>query len=684
MGASRSCVRERAWLAAALACACVATQAQRARAQQAPAPSESSAAAASTAWQPVVFEYRGNGIDLLEAVRLTLGQDPNLLLRGEDVRTAEGFALELAGAFDWTLTGQGTYEHRIQELRDSQRQGEVDRRNQIRDVQALACTEEENLRGELADLLRVQAGETGVDIRNDPGFEAQLRIIEAAIIAAEGNPDQQEQLRQTAANLLQTEIAVTQEAIDAADQACREAGQALDNMGEVPDEEDFDIVRLQLRGEKLLRSGFRLAPFLQASFDSTQFVGKRNGFIVPAVDPYGTPLFSPSGIPLTRLVSFGGKDIDDVYTVDVGFEVNAPLLRNRGVEATGAQERAAQIDLDASRQLLEHAASESVLNTAFAYWNLVAAQERVRVLESSVGLQRRVVDITGSLVEAAELPGAEMPRARAGEANALAQLESAQRDLATARLDLVRAMGLSVDDAGDVPSAAESFPPPPSREAVAALEAELVRLGVASRRDLVAARTLVESGDVLAQAAILALRPQLDATVAAWLTARGDESLGDAFDHVADEPSWRVQANYEQPFGNRTARGRVLQQESLVRQRQISQADLERQIRIGVVQTAASLVEAIDELARAEQAAEAFERTVQSELEKLGLGETTLLDAILTEQQRTSSLVSAIVARFRIATLLAQLRFESGTLVEQTESGPRVSEESLKTLPGAG
>jgi outer membrane protein TolC len=188
---------------------------------------------------------------------------------------------------------------------------------------------------------------------------------------------------------------------------------------------------------------------------------------------------------------------------------------------------------------------------------------------------------------------------------------------------------------------------------------------------------------VLARAAVLALRPQLDVKVGAWLTARGETSYGNALDHWASSPSWSLAAFGEKPFGNRTARGRLEQAEAQLMQRQIDATDLERQVRIDVVRSAATLAESIDQLARAEEAATSAQRTVESEIEKLRLGETTLIDSILTEQQRTSAVLAAISARFRVATLLTQLRFETGTLVLDGDT-PHVTQESLTTLPGNG
>ncbi|MEO8503306.1 MAG: hypothetical protein ABI609_05365, partial [Acidobacteriota bacterium] len=72
------------------------------------------------------------------------------------------------------------------------------------------------------------------------------------------------------------------------------------------------------------------------------------------------------------------------------------------------------------------------------------------------------------------------------------------------------------------------------------------------------------------------------------------------------------------------------------------------------------------------------------EVEKLKAGESTLVDTILSEQQRTSALLDLISARQQVAVLLAQLRFQTGTMVHEVADGnTQVSPEDLTTLPTA-
>jgi outer membrane protein TolC len=102
------------------------------------------------------------------------------------------------------------------------------------------------------------------------------------------------------------------------------------------------------------------------------------------------------------------------------------------------------------------------------------------------------------------------------------------------------------------------------------------------------------------------------------------------------------------------------------------------------VQTVRSLEEAVARLASAEESARYFQETIDAEQEKLKLGASTLIDVIVTEQQKTSADLSLVQARQQVAALLAQLRFETGTLVSPDDGGGTVSIDALTELPPAG
>lgn len=642
-------------------------------------------AAQPPAYEAPRFSYGDGRIGLVEAVRLTLAHDPNLLLSQQDVRFQQGLLEELAGAFDWNLTADLSWQHQEQELRNSTIQAERDKRDQLSVQNRFYCAQVPVQDDKIARLEQALAGQPIVpedfDQNTDGFFQAQLRYYQQLLQNAQTQQERDAILRSRTV-LLNRELAVARETRRQDSATCDDTRQSLDRLGRIPEFDESDQGRVALRLEKLFRSGIGFSPFVTGSYSHTQFKGKKNGYFVDRLDADGNPVFTEFGTKLQRFVDFGGKNIEDLYQAQVGFDVNLPLLRGRGVESVGAPEKAASVDLEASELALRHGAAVSALNTAVAYWQLLAAQEQVTIVERSLKLQSQLVDLTDQLIAGDVLPRVERSRALAGQANSRSQLEGARRDLVSARMALARTMGVDVEGEGNAPLAEGPFPEPPSAEAVRALDpAGLADAAVTRRADSASTHRLVDSGKILAEAARRDLADRFDVGLNLYAGALGEQSFSNAVDRWTG-PSGTLSAAWEKEIGKRTFRGRLDQRDSLVRQREISAGDLDRGIRIGVVETLRSLEESVARLREAEASAGFFQETIDAEFEKLKVGASTLIDAILTEQQRTSADLAVLSARQQVAVLLARLRYETGTLIEPgAEGGGTLDLARLTTLP---
>jgi len=638
-------------------------------------------------YQPPMFSYGEGRIGLYEAVRLTLAHDPNLLLQKEDVRFQQGLLEEISGTFDWVLGADASYDFREQEVRNSVVDREQQERDELSAQNLFVCGQVPVLDDKIANLLDALGGQPIVpedfSENTDGFFQSQLRFFDEKLRLATSQAER-EAILNSREVLLNRELAIARQDRDDAASFCEDSTEQLANLGSIPEFEEFATGRVSLRLSKLFRTGVFFAPFIEASYDHTQFKGKKNGFFEDRLDEDGNPIFTEFGTKLQRFVDFGGKNVEDLYKAEVGFDVNVPLLRGRGVDSTGAPEKSASVDVEASVLALRHGASVSAFNTAVAYWQLLAAQERVAVLERSVALETQLVELTDQLIAGDVLPKVERARALAGQANAQAQLEGARRDQVSARLALASAMGVAVESEANAPLAEGPFPPAPTVEAVRALDAtRLAADALTLRADRESARRLVESGLILAEAARLDQRDRFDLALSMSAGALGEGSFSEAVDRWTG-PAGAIALTYEKEIGNRTFRGRYDQNASLVRQRDISAGDLERNIRIGVVEALRTLEEAVARLAQAEAAAGYFQESIDAEIEKLRVGASTLIDAVVTEQQRTGADLSLVAARQQVAVLLAQLRFETGTLVEATpDGGTTLPIERLTTLPSA-
>lgn len=630
------------------------------------------------------FDYGDGRIELSEAVRLALAHDPNLLLSREDVRAQQGVLGQQQGRFDWTVALNLSYDYKEQELRDSVVQREKDKRDELIVQNDFTCRQVDTQNAKIGKLQQNLAG-APVDPNaysqdTDGFFQAQLKYYQELLLGAT-TPQQVTAIVNSQNALFTRELAIAIATRDEFGELCTETAEALDRLGSIPEFEEFASGRASFQLEKTFRSGTSFVPFFDASYDHTQFPGKRNGFTEPRLDGSGRPVLTELGTPLERFVDFGGKNVEDLYKAEIGFQLNIPMLRGGGAVSVAAGERAAQVDLEASEEILRHAASVTALNTAAAFWSLVAAQERVAVQERSVELQTKLLALTDELIAGDQVPRVERSRSLAGVANARSQLDAARRDLVSARLALARTIGVDVVGQANAPLAAGTFPAPPAVEVVRAVDsAGLATRAVDGRYDRRATSRLVDSGKILADAARNDLADRLDVALTLSANALGEESFSNATDSWKG-PGGSIGLNYEKQVGNRTAQGRLGQQEAIVRQRQISAGDLERTIRLAVVETLGSLAESLARLTEAENASRYAQETIDAEVEKLRAGASTLIDTIQTEQQRTSSDLALIAAKQQVATLVAQLAFEAGALVEGEGDAGKVRVDRLTALP---
>jgi outer membrane protein TolC len=627
--------------------------------------------------QAPVLNFSPEGLSLEEALRLTLRHDPNIQLSAASADRAAGFAQEQAGLFDTTITGGIEYSYRVQELTEARKEDERNKRRRLDDFinQAgpdVAATEQTvNL---LRQILGLPPGSEAQQIAQlealSPNLAAQVKVLNALIAST---PEQADQLRTIRNDFLRTAGNQFDQSLADQREQLRRARLNREDLGDAPDDEVFKNTRAKLQFSKLFRTGVQVAPFVDFSAEGSNFKGK------------------------DRKAEFGGKGLNDLYTTRVGSDFLLPLMRGRGGDAIAAGERAATIEAQAAALETEHQRAASVLRTAQAYWELRAAQESLAILERSASRQGDLLKSTNALVTGGELARVELARSQAGEARARARVLDARQRLYDARVELASALGIATSgNEGTLPTAArDPFPAAPEATALQAWIGTTAAAG--QRRDLEAAQRREEAAAILQRGAVTELRSRLDLTASLFYTALGEvgdvateefdgdgrpiyrrDGFGEAFDRWVG-PSFTLTLQYEKPLGNNSAEGRLAAREAERRTRAIETADLRRQVRLGVGRTAAALFETVSRLQQTQAASKYYDETITGELSRFRAGEATLINTIQTEQQATETDLANIAARQAVANLLAQLRFESGTLVQNAT----VSAPALVSLPPA-
>jgi outer membrane protein TolC len=622
-------------------------------------PPASAAGPAARSWNPVALTFPGDRITLAEAVRTTLANDPNILLQEQQTFNLKGVFQEQSGAFDPTLNGTANLNYTRSALTQSQISTEKQKRKNLQtdaDTANAAGLQADATSKEYQALLN---SPTGFRL-SDAIAQAEVDVLNQLISGAQKAGDASAVNDFTAARTayITNSASAYQTSRDEAFLVRDQKLTQLKQLGAIPDLTEEINAQLALQMLFPFRSGFTPGLFANGSYDRNRYVGKPEN------------------------PDFGGMGTPDLWNLGIGFSLDAFLLRGRGYEATGAPEKAARINWEASLLTFKQTTAASVLNTVSAYWALVAAEENLRIARQTFDLDTRRVDVTKALIEGDEIPRAEISRVLASQASDEATLRSAERSLWEARITLALAMGIAVQVEANAPLAADAFPAPVDDAVLRAIDVRgLADQAVDRRYDRQAALKIREAGGVLLVAARTGLRPQLDFHGKISANSVAESSLSATSDGWS-APSFTLELDFSAPFGNHAARGRLLQSESTYAQQSISATDLERNIRANVVQETRSLQATRAQLARAKESVEAYGRTIESEGEKFRNGQSSLIDTILTQQLQTSALQAYAAAQQQYATLLAQLRYETATLMTERGDLVYVRPEVLLVPPG--
>lgn len=610
-------------------------------------------------------------LTLREAIEIALNNDPSIHVARERVAASRGSLLLASGAFDTVLAVAPAFEHETSVVPRAGMRNQELLRNLSREIATTFRAIADDLRRQLdlqgtIPLVQCPPGMIitigGEAICLSSQERAEWEIIE--IITRRPELEPQRRTLEEAARRRAEQIALI---LDITALASRGL---LRTMGVRATLEDRTSLQLDLSAAKFYRTGIAVTPVLSFTGTKDNYRGKR-------LDP-----------------TYGGKGNLNSFTSIAGLSIDVPLGRGRGVAATGAAERAGRLNLAASLESEAHTVALTTLRTVQAYFNLAAAQERLDLFTVSEAQQTTLVAIGEALEAAGELAQADLLTVQARHASTRAALAQAYQTVAEARITLASVMGVAVERIEEAPVASETLPQPPDSSDVERWRTQQLAQSAQSRRaDLKAARKLEESARELAEASRLDLRRASTLSFQAWYQGLWEGKSPKDMRNVLvgwerallggqAGPSARLLLTVEWPFANNVARGRYLESQALYHASGIQARDLERVVSGRVEELTGSVIKARAEVARNEEAVGFYAQLIEAEVERFRLGEATAADVVLTEENRISAALALVTARQRLATAVAQLRFELGTLVRYHIDNNRVVVEEV--LPAAG
>lgn len=380
----------------------------------------------------------------------------------------------------------------------------------------------------------------------------------------------------------------------------------------------------------------------------------------------------------------------DLNEATLSFTFRQPLLRGRGREATAAAEMAAERRYEASRLDLAHTVALRLLTVVRQYWSYRAAAFNLEILHATEASSRELLATTGKLIAADLTPAAEIVQLEADLAFKESNRLAGERTLFAARMALGLEIGLDPDEILALPLAGDPFPeidPDAVPRAITAVE--LRDLALARRADLRAANERLKASEILLASADNALEPQLDLVFTpsySGLVAGDDAS--DFFSPIyRNVPglSTSLGLRLAWPIANRQAEGAYLQAEEARRQDVLRVVLFEKDIGAQVAVALDAVRQSAFQVERAATAVELFARAVSNEAKKLRAGSSTLIDLINQRDRLTAAQQQGSAARLVLAQALADLRFQTGSLLDSDGDSGSVSLDprQLISLPTA-
>lgn len=371
------------------------------------------------------------------------------------------------------------------------------------------------------------------------------------------------------------------------------------------------------------------------------------------------------------------------------FSLVQPLLRGRGAESTAAPETAAKLQQEVTQLQLRYTISVRLRDTCIAYWNYVAAHQSVgRWLEAQERAQQLLAD-EQKLVQSGEHPASSLKLLAANLAEVAASAGEAERQRLVARQALGVAMGLPWEQLDRIGPPSDDFAKVAENSLPTAEQlGPLIKDSLARRADVLAAGTAIGSAQVAARAAQRALEPRLD--VQADLGYAGLAEGSDAapfftapYQNVSGV-NFFAGLSLQYPVQNNAARGLLAQRQAEQAQAVLLRDNQSRQISSQVALLLASVVQAVRTLNSAEAAVAAYEGAVADEHKKLRAGLSTVFDLVQVQSRLNNAAQSALLARSRVATLIAAARFETGTLLSTQGTQSSINLDQLTVFPTVG
>jgi outer membrane protein TolC len=346
--------------------------------------------------------------------------------------------------------------------------------------------------------------------------------------------------------------------------------------------------------------------------------------------------------------------------------VNQQLLSGFGFATNRRFLQVTETNRHAAREAFRQQVITALTAAQNAYWDLVAAQERVRASEQALQVSQTLYDNNRKQAQIGTLAPLEVVASESEVAARRRDLIVAQTNEQVAELRLKNTMSRQMDDALAAAQIAPSDALPEPQDADIPAFDEALATAMRNRPELQQAQDGIRNQQVAVDYSAKKLKPTL--SVFAMLTSAGREAdLFGAWRQVGalDFPEYAYGFSLSFTIGNRAAQADNLRARMELRQSETSLQRTRNQIRLEVRNAIIGLQQAHAQVAAASRAVAANQQTLDAEQKKLQAGTSTPYNVIRVERDLYSAQLAEVQARVSYAKALVEMDRATGVTVEE-------------------
>ncbi len=371
------------------------------------------------------------------------------------------------------------------------------------------------------------------------------------------------------------------------------------------------------------------------------------------------------------------------FGVGTGVSYRQPLLRNFGVEATTRDLIVARNALNISLEAFEQSVADTIQQVENAYWDLVEAQERLRVAEESLGLAEELHRRNRVQVDVGTLPPLELVRSEANVATRQEDIITSRTAVGNANDRLRLLLNIDQGEAWDAEIIPETNP---RTQAIQIDVAQAIRTALAERPEIERQRLTLNRLELDARLSKRETLPLLDVTVGYGLSGSAGDlrdvdpqdptpspiiiSSTDYFDALdqlldGDLNGWSVTFNFAYPLQNRAARAAAATAQVNLDSGQAELRQVEQQVVTEVRTASRQVLAAAQQIESAGVSRRLQERNLEAEQKRYENGMSTSFEVTQIQEDLNAAKSREVQAVASYRRALTEFYRSIGQLLEE-------------------